>query len=106
MDWKTILFFIGAVVATVLLALFAAKAKNMPKKKRRKRMRIILYIYILTLLAIPISGLLTYGNWTEAMAAGEIFYSNPLFFVTIIIVLISFANTYFRKGDADEDEEE
>ena len=106
MDLDIILIFIGVVVATVLLALFAAKTQNFPKKKRRKRMRILLYIYILFLLAVLLSDFFIYGNDTESTTFTKLYFANPLGISTMVIILTSFAINYFRKGDADEDEEE
>ena len=103
MDLDTILFFIGAVIAVIILIPLGARMKNAPRKKRQKMLRILLYVYVLIMLSAPILHFFTYGNWTEVLKHTKETFS--MFGYSIIFFLAFFAYGYFRKGDAEEDEE-
>ena len=97
------MLFIGVVIVGILFAIFGSRINNAPIKKRRKILRILLYVYVLIMLSAPILHFFTYGNWTEALKHTKETFS--IFGYSIIFFFAIFVYAYFRKGDADEDEE-
>ena len=101
---SSIMLFIGVVIVCILFAIFGSRINNVPRKKRQKMLRILLYAYILIMLSAPISHFFTYGNWPEAIKHTKETFS--IFGYSIIFFLAFFVIAYFRKGDAEEKEDE